>query len=270
MTNSWIDPVFFEIGPLQVRWYGLMYVAGFAVGSWLLTRLAKTGFWPLPKEKVDQYVTALIVGMFIGARTAYVFIYNWDYYSGHINEIFHVWRGGLSFHGAVFGMCLATAWFARKNKVHWFQIADCMAVAGLQGIFFGRMGNFINAELYGRVTTSPLGIIFPGAGPYPRHASQLYEGIMEGIVLAIIIYFIHRRQRYYGLVSSVFLVGYGTFRFIVEFFREPDSQLGYYFGGLTMGQILCLLMLPLAGVLYAWSQKAKIPNPLYTKSSSRA
>ncbi|MFP5489994.1 MAG: prolipoprotein diacylglyceryl transferase [Bacteriovoracia bacterium] len=267
MTNSWIDPVLFELGPLQVRWYGLMYVAGFAVGSWLLGRLAKKGFWPLPKESIDKYVTALIIGMFLGARTFYVFIYNWDYYSGHFMEAFHVWKGGLSFHGAVFGMCLATAWFARKNKVHFFQIADCMAVAGGPGLFFGRMGNFINGELYGRVTDSPIGIIFPGGGPYPRHASQLYEGILEGIVLAIILYFVHKKQKHYGIVSTVFLIGYGTFRFIVEFFREPDSQLGYYFGGITMGQILCFLMLVIAGGIYAWARKANIPNPYFAKAS---
>ncbi len=114
MNNSWIDPVLVAIGPIEVRWYGLMYVVGFAVGSWLLGRLALSKFWPLPKESIDKYVTALIIGMFLGARTFYVFIYNWGYYSQHLNEIFHVWRGGLSFHGAVVGMCLATLWFARN------------------------------------------------------------------------------------------------------------------------------------------------------------
>lgn len=268
MTNSWIDPVLVAIGPLEVRWYGLMYVLGFAVGSWLLNRLAKSGFWPLPKESIDKYVTALIIGMFLGARTFYVFIYNWDYYSSHLIEALHVWKGGLSFHGALVGMCLATYWFARKNKVHFFQIADCMAVAGGPGLFFGRMGNFINGELYGRITDSPVGIMFPGAGPYPRHASQLYEGILEGIVLAIILYFIHKRQKHYGIVSTFFLIGYGTFRFIVEFFREPDSQLGYYFGGLTMWQILCFFMLMVAGAIYAWARKASIPNPYLTSAKN--
>jgi phosphatidylglycerol---prolipoprotein diacylglyceryl transferase len=262
MTNSWIDPVLFAIGPFEVRWYGLMYVVGFSLGSWLLGRLAKSGFWPLPKETIDKYVTALILGMFLGARFFYVFIYNWSYYSNHIDEIFHVWKGGLSFHGAVFGMCLATAWFARKYKVHFFQIADCMAVAGSPGLFFGRMGNFINGELYGRVTTSSVGIMFPDSGPYPRHASQLYEGVLEGIVLSIILYLIHKKQKHYGIVSSIFLLGYGVFRFIVEFYREPDVQLGYYFGGITMGQILCVLMLPAALLMYLWAKKTAIKNPL--------
>ena len=263
MTNSsWFDPVIFALGPLEVRWYGLMYVIGFSLGSYLLGRLALVKFWPLTKEAIDKYVTALIVGMFLGARFFYVFIYNWSYYSKNLGEVLHVWQGGLSFHGAVVGMCLATAWFAKKNSVHFFQISDCLAVAGTPGLFFGRMGNFINAELYGRVTTSPVGILFPNSGPYPRHASQLYEGVLEGIVLATILYFLHKKQKHYGIVSAVFLLGYGIFRFIVEFFREPDAQLGYYFGYFTMGQILCFLMLPASYGIYRWAKRTNIKNPL--------
>ena len=267
MTNSsWFDPVIFALGPLEVRWYGFMYVLGFALGSYLLGRLAVSKFWPLPKESIDRYVTALIIGMFLGARFFYVFLYNWAYYSKNVVEIFYVWQGGLSFHGAVFGMCLATAWFAKRNNVHFFQIADCMAVAGSPGLFFGRMGNFINGELYGRVTSSPIGIIFPGAGPYPRHASQLYEGLLEGIILSVILYVLHKKQKHYGVVSATFLLGYGVFRFIVEFFREPDAQLGYYFGYFTMGQILCFIMLPIAYGIYRWAKAADIKNPLLINS----
>lgn len=137
-----------------------------------------------------------------------------------------------------------------------------MAVAGAQGLFFGRMGNFINGELFGRVTDSWAGIIFPEGGPFPRHPSQLYEGVLEGIVLFIILFAIHKRQRFYGVCSAAFLAGYGIFRFIVEFFREPDSQLGYYFGFLTMGQILCLLMIPMAWVMLMYAKKLNIKNPL--------
>ena len=173
-----------------------------------------------------------------------------------------MWKGGLSFHGAVFGMCISTYLFARKNKVHFFQLADCLAVAGGPGLFFGRMGNFINGELYGRVTDSWAGIIFPGGGPFPRHPSQLYEGVLEGIVLFFILFWVHRRQKIYGIVSAVFLLGYGTFRFIVEFFREPDSQLGYYFGYFTMGQFLCLAMIILSYGIYRLVKKANVPNPL--------
>jgi phosphatidylglycerol:prolipoprotein diacylglycerol transferase len=263
--NEWIDPVIFSLGPLQVRWYGAMYVLGFVVGGAILKYLADKKFWPLDKEAIDKYITALIIGMFLGARMFYVVFYNWEYYSANLMESFAVWKGGLSFHGAVFGMCLATLWFARKNKVHFFQIADCMAVAGTPGLLFGRLGNFINGELYGRVTDSWAGIVFPGGGPFPRHASQLYEGILEGIVLFAIMFFIHKRERFYGVVSAAFLIGYGTFRFIVEFFREPDAQLGYYFGYFTMGQFLCFAMIILSYFILRIAKAANIPNPLVTK-----
>jgi phosphatidylglycerol---prolipoprotein diacylglyceryl transferase len=265
MNQNWIDPVIFSLGPLQVRWYGAMYVVGFLVGGAILKYLSDKKFWPLPKDSIDRYITWLIIGMFLGARLTYVFIYNWDYYSENFLDLFSVWKGGLSFHGAVIGMCLATWRFARKHNLHFFQIADCMAVAGSPGLFFGRMGNFINAELYGRVTDSWTGVVFPGGGPFPRHPSQLYEGVLEGIVLFLILFWLHRREKYYGYCTSVFLLGYGTFRFAVEFFREPDAQLGYYFGIFTMGQILSFLMLPLAYFTYRYANKLKINNPLTSK-----
>lgn len=261
-----IDPVIFSIGPLQVRWYGLMYVVGFLVGGKILAHLSKKGFLPMPVDKIDKYVTSLIIGMFLGARLTYVFVYNWGYYSNHFSEIFSVWKGGLSFHGAVGGMVLATYWFCKKNKIAFIKVTDSMAVAGSPGLFFGRMGNFINGELYGRITDSPIGIVFPGGGPYPRHASQLYEGISEGIILFLILWFIHTRQKIYGIVTVFFLIGYGTFRYIVEFFREPDAQLGYYFGGTTtMGQILCMIMILVSFIVYKIVKKKDIKNPLASR-----
>jgi phosphatidylglycerol---prolipoprotein diacylglyceryl transferase len=265
MNQEWIDPIIFSVGPLQVRWYGAMYVMGFLVGGMILKYLANKKFWPLPKEAIDKYITWIIIGMFLGARLIYVFVYNWDYYSTNLMDVLAVWKGGLSFHGAVLGMCLATAAFARKHKVHFFQIADCMAVAGSPGLFFGRMGNFINGELYGRVTDSWAGVVFPDAGPFPRHPSQLYEGVLEGIVLFIILFLLHKKQHIYGIVSSAFLIGYGLFRFTVEFFREPDAQLGYYLGYFTMGQILSLLMLPAAYLMYLYAKKVNIKNPLINR-----
>lgn len=265
--NEWFDPVIFGIGPLQVRWYGAMYVLGFVVGTYILKHFAKKKFWPLDVEAIDKYVTWLIIGMFLGARFFYVVIYNWEYYSANLMDSFAVWKGGLSFHGAVVGMCIATYLFARKYKVHFFQIADCMAIAGAPGLLFGRIGNFINGELYGRVTDSWAGIVFPGGGPFPRHASQLYEGVLEGIVLFAILFWLHKRQRFYGVVSSVFLLGYGVFRFIVEFFREPDAQLGYYFNYFTMGQFLCLVMIVLSYFLLKWAKKVNIKNPLHGELS---
>ncbi|MGE3610901.1 MAG: prolipoprotein diacylglyceryl transferase [Bacteriovoracaceae bacterium] len=262
MNQDWIDPVIFSLGPLQVRWYGAMYVIGFLLGGFILKKLADRKFWPLSQEHIDQYITWLIIGMFFGARLAYVFVYNWEYYSVNFLEIFSVWKGGLSFHGAVAGMCLSTYLFAKKNGVRFLQLTDCMAIAGTPGLFFGRMGNFINGELYGRVTDSWVGIVFPGGGPFPRHPSQLYEGILEGICLWIVLILILRRQRFYGVVSAIFCLGYGAFRFIVEFFREPDTQLGYFFGFFTMGQLLCLLMIPLSVYILMYAKKMNLKNPL--------
>ena len=238
------DPVLFSLGPLQVRWYGLMYMVGFFVGGQLLNKLASENIFSPGKKRVDSLVMHLIIGMLIGARLAYVFIYNWEYYQNHLGEIFAVWQGGLSFHGAITGMAVACIIFSKKHKVSPLEVTDACVVAGAQGIFFGRMGNFINGELYGRVTNSAVGMIFKNGGPMPRHASQLYEGISEGVILWLILWMLRKKASHYGILTAIFLSGYGVFRFIVEFFREPDSQLGYYFGGaLTMGQILCLVQI---------------------------
>lgn len=268
MNQQWIDPVLFSLGPLQVRWYGLMYVLAFLIGGAIVKYLARKKFWPLPVAAIDQYITWLIIGMFFGARLAYVFIYNWSYYSVNMSEMFSVWKGGLSFHGAVAGMCLVTWIFARLHKVHTLVILDCLAMAGPPGLFMGRIGNFINGELYGRVTDSWVGVVFPMGGPFPRHPSQLYEAFSEGAVLCIILFYILRRQRFYGVVCSTFIFGYGFFRFFVEFFREPDAQLGFYAGYFTMGQILCFIMMAVSGIMFWYAKKENIKNPILLTSSS--
>lgn len=253
------DPVILALGPLQIRWYGLMYVLGFLLGGKILKILCEENYLKLPKEKVDSLVTHVIVGMFFGARLAYVFIYNWDYYSNHLSEIFSVWQGGLSFHGALAGIAIAGALFARKYQLHFFEVADAFAIAGTPGLFFGRVGNFINGELYGRVTTAPWGMIFKEGGPLPRHPSQLYEGISEGIILFLLFFILRKKVKYYGIIGAMFVIGYGTFRFIVEFFREADSQLGYYLGGLfTMGQILCFVMIDIGMIFLVFALKKKL------------
>ena len=254
------DPTIFSIGPLQVRWYGLMYVIGFMNGNFLLRYLSKKGFLKVDPEKADGLVTYLIIGMFFGARLFYVFIYNWDYYASRPLEWLAVWQGGLSFHGAIVGLVLGAWVFARKYQIPLFQVTDSMALAGTQGLFFGRLGNFINGELYGRVTDSPLGMIFPQGGPYPRHPSQLYEGVFEGIVLGAIIWLVYPRVKRYGVLTPLFIVGYGVFRYFIEFFRQPDEQLGFYFGGTTtMGQILCFIMIIVGTGVYFLGRKKNLP-----------
>ena len=217
------------------------------------------------REDIDRFITSMMLGMFLGARLVYVFVYNWDYYSNHLGDILRVWKGGLSFHGAIVGFCVTMYFWARNKDLSFFHISDSVCLCGTIGLFFGRLGNFINGELYGRVTDVPWAIIFSnsGGGPLPRHPSQLYEGILEGIVLFAILWMIKPRVKRYGIITSVYLIGYASFRFIVEFFREADSQLGYYFGGaITMGQILCFIMMLVGVCFYLVSKKQNslIPN----------
>jgi len=260
MLTCNFDPTLISLGPIQVRWYGLMYVVGFILTGFLMKLAIRRGFFKIAEEKIESLITHGLIGMFLGARLFYVFIYNWDYYSHNLTELFAVWKGGLSFHGALAGMMLGAYIFARKNKLTFMHVSDAVALCGTPALFFGRMGNFLNCELYGRITDSPLGIIFPSGGPYPRHASQVYEGILEGLVLALMIYIVSKRVKIHGYCGATFLIGYSIFRFIVEYFREPDVQLGYYFGGTTtMGQILCLVML-LIGIGYLiYIRKVKEP-----------
>ena len=255
-----IDPVIFTLGPLQVRWYGLMYVIGFIISGYLLKVLVRRGFFKVTLQQAESLITYMMIGMFLGARLVYIFVYNWDYYQHHLSELFSVWKGGLSYHGALIGLLAAGYIFAKKHKISWAQVMDVVALAGAQGVFFGRMGNFINGELYGRISDVPWAMIFPEGGPYPRHPSQIYEGLMEGLVLTVIFWVILKRVKVYGIIASIYLVGYASFRFLIEFFREPDSQLGYYFGNtLTMGQILCIIMMLIGFAAIYGSKKLNDP-----------
>lgn len=261
------DPTIFSLGPLEVRWYGLMYVVAFVVGGFIAKKLCRMNFMRLPEQAVDSLITHLIISMFLGARTAYVFIYNWSYFSQNLHEVFFVWQGGLSFHGALAGMLIGGFLFARKHGISWAQTMDTVALSGAQGLFFGRIGNFINGELYGRVTDAPIGMIFANGGPFARHPSQLYEAFGEGLLLMIILWVLLKRVKFYGALSAVFIAGYGTIRFCIEFFRQPDPQLGYFFGGsLTMGQILCLIMVVVGVAAFVWAKKLNEPINLDQKA----
>ena len=259
------DPILFSIPgtPISVRWYGLMYVIGFVLGGYIARKLSERGFFQVPKERVDSLVTHVLIGMFLGARIFYVFIYNWDQYKHEIWKVVAVWEGGLSFHGALAGILVGGYVFARRNKISWAQVMDVIALVGTPGLFFGRMGNFINGELYGRIAHDvPWAMIFPAGGPLPRHPSQLYEAIFEGLLLSCILWFMLPRVKHYGIIASTFLMGYATFRYFIEFFREADSQLGYYFGGTTtMGQILCLIMFGVGIAAIFWVRKIDLKIP---------
>lgn len=239
-----IPPVIIGWGPFALRWYALMYVVGYVLGYRLVLRRIARGLTALTRVGLDALIGYLVAGMLIGARVTYVVVYGAGEYRAHPLEVFALWRGGLSFHGAAVGLALACALLARRHHVPTLDVTDTVALCGAPGLFFGRIGNFINGELYGRPTTVPWAMIFP-ADPLhvPRHPSQLYEAVAEGIVLAATIWLLDRRARAHGwyrpgLATGAFLIGYAILRFLLEFTRQPDAQLGLVLGPFSMGQLL--------------------------------
>lgn len=241
------DPVALRLGPLQVRWYGLMYLVGFLTGWYLGRKRAArpgSGWTPL---MMDDLVTWCVLGLVLGARLGYVLFYDLGVYLRDPLAIVQIWQGGMSFHGGLIGLCLVVWFFGRKHGKSFLEVADFLAPLGPPGLLAGRIGNFINGELWGAPTTLPWGMVFsdPRAGGVPRHPSQLYEAGLEGVVLFTVLWWFSSKPRPRGAVTGLFLTLYGLFRFLVEFVREPDPQLGYLaFGWLTMGQVLSLSMLP--------------------------
>ncbi len=249
-----IDPVIVRIGPLAFRWYGVMYLIGFA-SSYLLVRLQikKKGL-DFGQDFVDSLYSYLILGLLLGARLGYVVFYDLSEYMRHPLEIFALWHGGMSFHGGLIGSIVSGIFFCKKSRADYWQVADLVAVTAPIGLGFGRLGNFINGELYGRVTAVPWAMVFPGGGPLPRHPSQLYEFFLEGVVLFTVLWLLKDRISRSGILTALFLTLYGIFRFVLEFFREPDVQLGYILGPFTMGQLLSASMVA-AGVLLLFIRK---------------
>ena len=238
-----LNPIFFELGPIRLSWYGLMYVLGF-LASYLLVRhqINKKDFG-ITKSEVEDLYFYLILALIIGARLGYVLFYDLKTYLDKPFEILAVWHGGMSFHGGLIGLLLAAFLFCRQRKKSFWKIADLIIVTAPIGLGLGRIGNFINGELYGRASQVPWAMIFPRGGPIPRHPSQLYESALEGGVLFITLWFMKDKNLPRGGLFSLFLILYGGFRFFVEFFREPDVQLGFILGPLTMGQILSSFMI---------------------------
>ncbi len=251
-----INPVFLRLGPLEFRWYGLMYILGFIAAYFIIRSGVKRKHLTLSKDDVADLVFAAALGVILGGRTGYVLFYNLSEYVAHPLEIFAVWHGGMSFHGGLIGAILGGLFFARKKKISFFTLADICIMATPIGLGLGRIGNFINGELYGRVTKVPWGMVFPGGGDLPRHPSQLYEAFLEGPVAFSVLWLLARKERPEGVVFWSFISLYGLFRFIVEFFREPDIQLGFIVGGFSMGQLLSLPMLFL-GLTMIWRSYRK-------------
>lgn len=274
-----LDPILLKFGVLQIRWYGLMYLIGFIVGYYQFVRRYKRGLFALDPERAQLLITYLMVGMMIGARLIYVLVYNPMYYWNHLGEIVAIWEGGLSFHGAAIGFVIAMWLFSKNEKVGFFHLTDSVVLGSATGIFFGRIGNFINGELFGRTTDVPWGIIFPLGGQLPRHPSQLYQGFGEGLCVFLILLLIQKREQKLGfapqgslsfskkakiewkrtgIMGSSFLILYAVARFIIEFFREPDPQLGFFSQYFTMGQILCAIM----GGVGIWILRARMKHPI--------
>jgi len=249
---SQIDPVAFSLGTLSVRWYGLMYLFGFAFAMWLAGRRADAPNSGWTRNEVSDLLFYGFLGVILGGRIGYVLFYNFDLFLADPTYLFKIWTGGMSFHGGLIGVITAMIWFAHKTQRHFFTVADFVAPLIPFGLGVGRIGNFMNGELWGRVTDVPWAIIFPEAGPEPRHPSQLYQFALEGVVLFIILNLFWRKHPPRGAISGMFLLFYGLFRFLVEFVRQPDSQLGLYFNEISMGQILSTPMI-VAGALMVWA-----------------
>ncbi len=262
---SHISPVLFQIGSFQLRWYSLMYLVAFGLTYFLVVRRIRQEKFPYTPETIQDLFIWIVLGLILGGRLGYVLFYNLDYYSHHLLEIFlpfefsggvrFVGISGMSFHGGLVGVLLAAIWFCRRNGIAFWNMVDLICPAVPLGYTFGRLGNFLNGELWGRATTMPWGMYFPlDPTGQLRHPSQLYEALFEGIVLFAILWVIRRKSPFDGFLFSLYLIGYGLIRFVIEFFREPDAQLGLLLFSLSMGQILCLLMIG-AGLAVFWMRK---------------
>jgi phosphatidylglycerol---prolipoprotein diacylglyceryl transferase len=261
LIHPQINPVALQIGPIAIHWYGLTYLAAFALFMWLgrlrlrhlpFSRLQGAGAWSF--RDVEDILFLGVLGVVLGGRIGYCLFYKPGYYAAHPLEVLYVWQGGMSFHGGMLGVIASMLWFGVSRKRPFWQVADFVAPCVPTGLASGRVGNFINGELWGRVCDPnlPWGMVFRGAGDLPRHPSQVYQFLMEGVLLFALLWLYARKERKQGQVAAVFLLGYGVFRFIAEFFREPDAHLMWLAQqtGMSMGQWLCVPMI--AGGAAAW------------------
>jgi phosphatidylglycerol:prolipoprotein diacylglycerol transferase len=259
------DPVIVQVGPFAIRWYALAYIAGIVLGWRLLRRLIVQAPAVGTKLQADDFVTWATLGIVLGGRLGYVLFYQPALYLAHPAQILEVWHGGMSFHGGAIGVTLAILLFCRRNRIPILGFADRLAVCVPIGLGLGRVANFINGELWGRPAPAwlPWAMIFPTGGSIPRHPSQIYQALMEGLILFLTMYALSRRQAIrarFGMLTGCFLIGYGIARIIGEMFREPDAFLGFLYDGLTMGQILSVPMV-VAGALLIWYARRRPPAP---------
>ena len=256
LVHPHFDPVALQIGPIAVRWYGLMYLVAFAAFWWLGRVRGARGDAPVKPAQVEDLLFHGVVGVIAGGRLGYVLFYKPAYYLSHPLESFAIWQGGMSFHGGFLGVLVAMAIYARRHRIDWWRLMDFVAPLVPLGLAAGRLGNCINGELWGRGTDAAWGMVFRGAGPLPRHPSQLYQFALEGLGLFALLWWFSSKPRPRAQVSAAFLAGYGAFRFIAEFWREPDDFLGLLALGLSMGQWLSLPMILAGAALWFWSARS--------------
>ncbi len=258
-----IDPVIFHIGSsFAVRWYAVAYIAGLVGGLWYMRWLVTRPPALMTRTHVEDFFLWALLGVILGGRLGYVLFYKPAYYFSHISEVIRTWEGGMSFHGGLLGVTLAIILYARHAKINMWYLADGVACAVPIGLGLGRLANFINGELWGRIAPDvPWAMVFPNGGPVPRHPSQLYQAMLEGVVLFIILHLLWRNERIRsrpGILTGAFWIGYGVFRMVGELFREPDNFLGFLIGGATMGQLLSIPMV-LFGVFAVWRARSTSP-----------
>ena len=253
LVHPLINPVIVSFGILQIRWYGLAYVLGFIIGLYLIKFINNKIKSSLNNKLLDDFFIWSILGVILGGRLGYIFFYQTSSIFSDPFNIFYIWKGGMSFHGGLLGLILSIFFYSKRKKIIFFQLSDLISIVAPIGIFFGRLANFVNIELYGRVTDFKFAMIYPTIDSLPRHPSQLYEALFEGVFLFIIMYFYcvkYYKEKKYGLSTSFFLILYSVFRFNLEFLREPDSQLGLFFEFFSMGQLLCIPMIILGIFIY--------------------
>ena len=259
LTYPNIDPVALDLGVIKVHWYGLMYLLGFAGVYFLGQYRAKQSYSVIKPEAIEDLVYFGALGVIIGGRFGYILFYNFSLFLDDPLILFKIWQGGMSFHGGMLGVFVAMWFFAKKQNCTMLQLTDLLSPLAPIGLGLGRVGNFINGELWGRVTDASWGMVFPNGGDLPRHPSQLYEAFLEGLVLFLILWFYTNKQRPTMAATGLVLFLYGTFRFFVEFFRLPDAHLGYLaLDWVTMGQILSVPMIIIGAGLFYWAHKEKI------------
>ena len=258
-----LDPILLDFGFMAIRWYSLAYIAGIIIGWWLGKKIIIKRFQNFDRRfdlsEFDDLISYLIISIIIGGRIGYIIFYNLEYYISNPLNIVKVWEGGMSFHGALIGIIIATYLFSKKRKISSFFLLDIIACVSPIGIFFGRIANFINGELVGKATNFSWGVIFPAVDKLPRHPSQLYEAFLEGIVLFFILNILIFKKNYKtGICSAFFLIIYGFFRIVSELFREPDPQIGYLFNLVSMGTILSFLMILVGMITFTFVRKNEI------------